>query len=214
MSRPAEEEGSEPAVRCLALHPQLSQVLWAGVKGEGVLRTADHGHSWHPRSEGLDPDVHDLLVHSGNPDLLVAATGEGAYRTEDGGQVWQRAVEGMAYTYTLSVAHLPGSPELLFTAGARGDPSSWVGMYGAEAILYHSSDLGLSWQRTDPEQTRGLPATFVGMVTSLRVHPAWPDVLYCALTSGTVYATADRGESWRRILSDLPPIHSLHVAGL
>lgn len=199
----------------LALHPRVPQSLWAAVEGAGVLSSADGGTSWKLRSQGLNPDVHSILVHPANPSLLLAATGEGPYRSQDGGSTWQRSAEGMDHrTYTIPLAFLPGSPELVFTAAARGDPDSWVGMYGAETLVYRSTDFGASWERVDPEQQQGLPASFVGMVTSMVLHPAWSDVLYFGVSSGVVYATADRGERWRRILSDLPGVNALFVAGL
>lgn len=207
----------EDSVRicALALHPALPQSLWAAVEGAGILACADGGSSWKLRAEGLDPDVHDLLVHPSNPNLMLAATGEGPYRSEDGGRSWQPSAEGLQQRpYTVPLAFLRGEPELVYTAGARGEPGSWVGMYGAEALVFRSRDFGASWERVDPEQEHGLPASFVGMVSCMAGHPTWADVLYFGVTSGVVYATADRGQGWRRIMADLPPVNALSVGGL
>jgi photosystem II stability/assembly factor-like uncharacterized protein len=90
-------------VRGFALHGERA---YAAVEVGGALRSDDAGETWGlvPGSDGkpsfgrpaaplIQPDVHSMVVHPSNPDLVFAPTGGGFYRSMDGGASWELRYE-------------------------------------------------------------------------------------------------------------------------
>src|SRR5215207_2558283 len=61
------------AVRCLAADPHHPSVVFAGTKGNGVLRSEDRGKTWQP--SGMQGHiVKAIAVSPAEPGLIVAGT--------------------------------------------------------------------------------------------------------------------------------------------
>jgi hypothetical protein len=70
---------------------------WPDRPGIGVLRSDDHGHTWHSISEGLPSDFgFPIVVHPHDPDTIYVVPLEGATRTCPGGApaVWRSTSGG------------------------------------------------------------------------------------------------------------------------
>src|SRR5262245_5807337 len=79
---------------------------WDDRPGIGVLRSDDHGHSWHSISDGLPSDFgFPIVVHPHNPDVVYVVplepptrTCPGAspavWRSENGGGKWKKLSKG------------------------------------------------------------------------------------------------------------------------
>jgi photosystem II stability/assembly factor-like uncharacterized protein len=101
-------------VHKIASHPDAPGRLyiqnhggWPERPGIGVLRSDDHGHTWHSISKGLPSDFgFPIVVHPHDPDTVYVVPLEGmtrtcpdgapaVWRSENGGGSWKRLARGL-----------------------------------------------------------------------------------------------------------------------
>ena len=101
-------------VHKMAQHPKAPGRLymqnhggWPERPGIGVLRSDDHGHTWHSIAQGLPSDFgFPIVVHPHNPDIVYVVPLEGTtracpgaapavWRSENGGGSWKRLAQGL-----------------------------------------------------------------------------------------------------------------------
>lgn len=132
---------NEAHVRSLGIHPEAPDQVVAGVEVGGVHVSDDRGEHWTERRNGLQDDVHHVLVCG--PEEYVASCGGGLYRTRDAGRSWTRLDEDLSRGY-FREAHLHDGR--LYAAAARSSPGTWRGDSGADAKLFVSDDGGDSFR--------------------------------------------------------------------
>jgi hypothetical protein len=161
-------------------------------------------------------DVHWVIRHPTRLETLFASTGLGTYKTDDGGKSWTRCEYGMGRAYAIPMANHPAAPERIFLGAAENGPASWPGYRtvragpyntvrfsrnlaaqtgGAKTQILRSDDGGKTWSRLNG----GLPAGHAHMTCGFATVPDDPDVLCVGYTDGSVYATCDGGNSWKRL---------------
>ncbi len=121
---------------------------WDERPGIGVLRSDDHGHTWHSIAKGLPTDFgFPIVVHPNDPDTIYVMPHEpmtrtcpggspAVWRSENGGTSWKRLSKGFPKRESfftvlrdaMDVDHLK-SPALYFgtTTGQL-----WIGREGGE----------------------------------------------------------------------------------
>ena len=121
-------------VKCVAVHPQNADVVYAGAAGGGVWRTDDGGRSWRPLSDAFDSlAIGGIAVVA--PDTVYAATGEGViagrygldhnfpgvglYVSHDGGVTWAKP-DGLVNRRVTRMLASPSNPPWLAVAGRSG----------------------------------------------------------------------------------------------
>jgi photosystem II stability/assembly factor-like uncharacterized protein len=148
-------------VRDFALHGDRA---YAAVEVGGVLRSDDAGQTWHlaPGSDGkpsfsrpaapfIHPDVHSLVVHPSDPDLVLAPTGGGFYRSRDGGATWELLYD----CYCRACWPDPRDPERILFGPADGvDRNGRVELSKDGGRTWSSASAGLDvpWPRTMVER--------------------------------------------------------------
>jgi len=204
----------------IQLDPDESSRMYIGISAAGVFRSEDGGESWTPANKGTAADfmpdpfpelgqcVHKVLLHPARTERLWQQNHCGVYRTDDRGEQWER-LEGnglpSGFGFPLALDHR--DPDVAFVIPEEGAENRVTpdGRLG----VYRTHDAGASWELA----SNGLP------------EPAWAAVLregmasdrldpvgiYFGTQSGSVFATADDGESWTEIASQLPPILSVEV---
>ncbi len=195
-------------VKHLAIHPDDPDVVYGAVEEGWLVRTKDGGRTWENVKDGTDFDSHSVCFVPGVPQVVLSTAGEGFYRSEDRGDHFVESMAGLDRRYLAQLAVHPARPSVLFTAGAAVPPPGWRRPEGADAGFYRSEDQGRSWHRL----TGGLPAHFQSAPRAVAGDAADPNVVCIGLTDGAVWLTEDGGESFRQILSGLPPVGSLSVA--
>ncbi|SER35767.1 WD40/YVTN/BNR-like repeat-containing protein [Natrinema salaciae] len=128
---------NEAHVRSLGVHPERPDRVIAGVEVGGIHVSEDRGETWTERRDGVQDDVHHVLVLG--PDEYVASCGDGLYRTRDAGQSWTRLDAALDHRYFREAFAHGGR---LYAAAARSPPGTWTGDDGADAILVESTDHG------------------------------------------------------------------------
>ena len=176
--------------------------------GDGIYRSDDGGKSW--KNMGLKDSEHisRIIIHPDNSDVVwVAAQGplwnaggeRGLYMTTDGGQTWQRTLGDDQWVGVTDVVIDPRDPMVLYAATWQRHRNVAAYMGGGPGSgLHRSDDGGRSWQ----ELTRGIPKSNLGKI-GLAISPQNPDRVYAAIeldrTSGGVFMSSDRGESWAKM---------------
>jgi len=196
----------------LAFHPTRPEVMYAGIAPVGVYRSEDGGENWERLGAespehcamGFPTRVTRIAVDPGRPDDVYAALEvSGVIRSSDGGESWKDLSD--------PIIKLSEKPHLkskigsdLYSEGMLDSHAIAVGNKGAAFLavrmgLFRTDDRGASWN--DMEIGRYSPLTYCRDIV---VSPQDVKVMYAALspaarsTDGSLYRTADGGETWKR----------------
>ncbi|MDQ5850733.1 MAG: glycoside hydrolase [Chloroflexota bacterium] len=174
-------------------------VILAGTR-DGVMRSDDHGQTWHDASAGLATRyVRWLAYHPGVSDREFAGTEPAAiFVSHDGAASWRECPEVAqlrdAYGWFLPYSSGAGCVRGFAFHGTRAYAAVEVG--GA----LRSDDQGETWQLCEGSDGNpalgGPPEPFIYPdVHSIAVHPASPDLVF-APTGGGFYGSTDGGKTW------------------
>jgi photosystem II stability/assembly factor-like uncharacterized protein len=173
----------------MAVDPARRDHLIAGAWGK-VYESWNGGDSWRPLAPlpaGLV--VRALAVDSSDPRRYVVAMNHSVYISDDAGLHWHLAVGFVNGAMNMFVIQQPRLP------------STW---YLGPAVLWHSLNRGLTWERTAGQRIfapYGIQALAIG-----------PDsTLYTGIYGGGVGVSHDGGISWVRRANGLP-LHVFDVA--
>jgi photosystem II stability/assembly factor-like uncharacterized protein len=205
----------------IQLDPDEPSRMYVGISAAGVFRSEDGGESWTPANQGTAADflpdpwpavgqcVHKLLLHPARPERLWQQNHCGVYRSDDRGENWERLEgNGLPSGFGFPLALDPGDPEVAFVVPEHGAENRVTcdGRLG----VYRSVDGGASWELL----TDGLPqqAWAAVMREGFSFDRLDPPRFYLGTQSGSVFISADGGESWGEAVSQLPPILSVEAA--
>lgn len=186
--------GGPPAVRTIATADDGT--LYVNVHVGGILRSDDAGASWWPTID-LEADVHEVTTVPGRPDTVVAATARGLAVSHDRGGTWAVTDSGLHATYCRAVAV---GGETVYLSASTG-PSS------TSAAVYRGSLHGDELVRC----TTGLPEWFPANVDSRCLAARNDGTVVLGAPGGEVYASADEGETWTRLVTGLPTIRAVAI---
>ena len=161
-------------------------------------------------------DVHWVMRHPTRLETYFASTGIGTYQTNNGGKSWTKCEYGMGRAYAIPMSNHASKPDRIFLGAAENGPASWpghrtvrAGPYntvkfsrnlsaqtgGAKTQILRSDDAGKTWNRL----AAGLPAGHDHMTCGFTVHPHDSETLCVGYTDGSVYASSNGGENWRKL---------------
>jgi hypothetical protein len=187
--------GGPPAVRSIAL--DLSGRLHANVHVGGIPRSVDTGVSWEPTID-IDADIHQVVAHPSEPDVVLAAGAVGLAVSVAGGARWRIEREGLHATYARAVAVAGDHVLLTVSNGPRG---------GRAAIYRTVLEPGSAFERC----TVGLPEWFDRNIDSGWLDARGGEVAF-GTGDGEVYRSDDAGERWTLAAAGLPSIRAVRFA--
>jgi photosystem II stability/assembly factor-like uncharacterized protein len=222
-----------PGAAGLVLHTILAdradpKKLWVGISAAGVFATEDGGVTWERRNRLSNAEacahhdhlaapkegetghcVHNMMRAPGPGDVLYQQNHHGVFRSSDGGRSWDDITEGLPSTFGFPIRVHPRDPATVWTLPLNGDT---LGRYppGAAAAVWRTRDSGASWEAL----RNGLPQQncfFTVLRQAMAGDAADPAGLYFGTNSGSVFATADEGDSWQEIARHLPTILGVEV---
>ena len=190
-----------PRVTSIVIDPEDSQTVYAGIEIDGMRISRDGGDSWSAGNEGLSSlDIHGLAVVPGALKTLVAATNNDVCLTTDMVN-WTTLDVGAHYPwpYCRGVLHLANGDSRIWVGAGNGPP-------GDEGGLFHSGDLGKTWQQAD------LGGVANSTIWALVYNPALPDWLLVYSVAGQIYRSTDRGHSWTKLEREFGEVRAVAVA--
>jgi photosystem II stability/assembly factor-like uncharacterized protein len=198
--------------------PRDGRRMYCSLSAGGIYRTDDGGATWVPCNAGVRaeflPDryptagqcVHRVLLHPARPDRLYQQNHCGVYRSDDRGDSWIEITDGLPSEFGYALAIDPSDADVAYVIPEES--SHMRTTVAGKLRVYRTKDAGASWHPL----TRGLPQEHV-YVTVLRdamcsdtMNPAG---IYFGTSSGHLFGSADRGDSWTLIAGFLPRILSV-----
>ncbi|MDP9445072.1 MAG: exo-alpha-sialidase [Actinomycetota bacterium] len=214
--------GGGQAVHTVVPHPTDLQRVTVAMSTGGVYRTLDGGQSWAPANKGIQAEfmppeqrfpeygqcVHKVAAHPLQPQRLFAQNHGGVYRSDDGGEVWTSIADGLPSDFGFPVVVHPQRPDTVYLFPLGGAEQRFPP--DAKACVWRSADAGETWQ----ELGRGLPDGFYSAVMrdGMCVDSADPAGVYVGSRDGTVFASADDGDSWTAAAEHLPDVLCVRAA--
>jgi len=209
----------------LALHSvQLAKdqrTLYCAVSAGGSYRSDDLGKSWHAINDNVRADflpqrypqagqcVHRQIIHPLDAQIAWQQNHCGVYRTTDGGEHWAEITSDLPSEYGYALAIDPHDPHTAFVIPEES--SHMRTTIGGRIAVYRTTDGGASWHAL----TNGLPQqnAYISILREGMVNDTLDPVgVYFGTSSGHVFASPDRGETWLRVAEFLPRVLALGVA--
>jgi hypothetical protein len=211
-----------PGIHSLCPHPTDARQLTLGISCGGVWVTRDDGASWQLQADGMraaylppeqadNPNTQDAhLVDrcAAAPDVLWCQHHNGIWRSTDGARSWQEVVDAPLSNFGFAVAAHPTQPDTAWFAPAVKDECR-VPLHGAMAVN-RTRDGG----RTFDTLRDGLPQRDCYDLVYRHGLAVAADgrALLMGSTTGSLWASADAGDTWRTVSLNLPPIFALRFA--
>jgi hypothetical protein len=205
----------------IIIDPNRPQRIWVAMSSVGVFRSEDGGETWQTRNVGLarvptgQPYeeigycIHKMAADPDNSDILYMQEHCGVFKSEDGGDSWTPDEEGL----TLKEGDEPfGFP---FCVSPTGDlflipleSSEQRSMKDGKLLVYRRHRDESRWLPAGnvlPEEKRHVSV----LRDAMSVDSLDPYGLYFGTTSGEIFCSIDRGESWQRLPGQLSRILSV-----
>jgi photosystem II stability/assembly factor-like uncharacterized protein len=191
-------------VKHITFDPKNSRTIYASIEVGGLLRSTDAGEHWE-EFPSLYEDVHRLMIHPSNSTFLYGVTGRGLYVSPDAGNGWEQWTkrEDEIGGYPDGFVFRPSDPKLILMTAAHDAPGTWRTTHFAGARISRSKDGGRSWEIL----RNGLPDRLQASIEAFCLEEAGDSTsIFAATTAGDIFCSNDLGDSWQKIISNLPPI--------
>ncbi len=181
----------------LTFDPGATAVMYVGTASRGVYRSDNGGGAWTAVSKGLPAGAAvNYLSFDPVQHQVWAATAAGAYLSSDRGASWQSFNGGIPAGITINT---------IVPASTVGGTTGLLYM-GTNHGIYLSQDFGAHWSA--PQEALSGTSIRAILLDFRSTNPIALDVA----TDVGVFTSADNGQSWSSVASDLPrnaPIYAL-----
>jgi photosystem II stability/assembly factor-like uncharacterized protein len=206
----------EPGIHSIVVDPRNPDHIHVAVSSAGVLETMDGGRTWAGRNRGMlndympNPeaewghDPHFVTGCAAQPDHLWQQNHCGVFYSDDGAQSWRKVSQPDAGVHF-------GFP---VAADARNGRTAWVVpaqsdmarmAIGGGLCVARTTDGGQSWQTF----RKGLPQEHAYDIVLRHGLDVAGDSLCFGSSTGNVYLSEDRGETWQCLGNNFPPVYSV-----
>jgi hypothetical protein len=206
----------EPGIHSIFVDPRDSNHMYVAVSTAGVIETHDGGQSWQGRNRGMlmdylpNPesewghDPHFVTSCPGQPDHLWQQNHCGVFYSDNGAQSWSKvSMPDIGVNFGFPIVADEKDGRTAWVVPARADSERMAidgGLFVARTI-----DGGQTWESF----RNGLPQQNAYDIVLRHSLDVSGDRLCFGSTTGNIYISEDRGESWRCLANNLPPIYSV-----
>jgi len=211
----------EAGIHSILIDPRDSNHVYVGVSCAGVFETTDGGKTWQPRNKGLNADFlpnpdaevgqdpHLIVFSPSNPDVMWQQNHCGIYRSVDGAKNWELiSEEDGSADFGFPIAVCEKDSETAWVVPAVSDGSR-LAIDGALCVC-RTEDGGKSWTPL----REGLPQRNCSDIVYRHALDIAGDQLVFGSTTGNVYFSENRGDSWRCLGNHFPPVYSTRFVTL
>lgn len=206
----------EPGIHSIIIDPRDPNHWLVGVSTAGVLETTDGGHTWASRNRGMtndympDPenewghDPHFVTACAAQPEHLWQQNHCGVFYSSDGAQSWRKVSQpesGVHFGFPIAADAEDG--RTAWVVPAQSDMARMA--IGGGLCVARTTDGGQSWQTF----RKGLPQEHAYDIVYRHGLDVSGDTLCFGSTTGNVYVSEDRGESWQCVANNFPPVYSV-----
>jgi len=206
----------EPGIHSIAVDPRDPEHMYVAASSAGVIESRDGGRTWaarnrgmrndyspHPESEwGHDP--HYVTACRAQPDYLWQQNHCGVFYSDNGAQTWVKVSvpdQGVHFGFPIAVDAQDG--RTAWVVPARSDQERMT--IDGGLFVARTTDGGQSWQAF----REGLPQDNAYDIVLRHGLDVAGDCLCFGSTTGNVYLSDDRGESWQCLGHNFPPVYSV-----
>jgi len=208
-----------PGIHSICVDPRESQRVQLGVSCGGVWTTTDGGATWDCAGEGmraafmppeqaLDPafqDPHRIVQCESDPDRLWIQHHNGIFKSDDGGVTCSEVQTAQPSSFGFAVVVHPEDPNTAwFVPGVKDEKRYPV---DGALVVTRTRDGAESFDVLRD----GLPQQHAYDIVyrhGLDIDAAG-ETLAFGSTTGNLYVSENRGDSWRCVGNNLPPIYSV-----
>ena len=205
-----------PGIHSISVDPRDPKRVLVAISTAGVLETTDGGATWRGRNKGMlndylpDPEAewgHDphFIEHCpGDPDHVWQQNHVGVFYSSDGAATWTRVSQpekGVHFGFPVAVDAKDGKTAWLVPGKSDMERTAIDG----GIFVARTTDGGQSWT----ELREGLPQENAYDVVYRHALGNSGDSLAFGSTTGNLYVSENRGDSWVAAAHNLPPIYSV-----
>ena len=209
------DEYGAASIGAIDIHQKNPSIIWVGTgegnprnsqsSGAGVYKSIDGGRSFELMGLEGTRNIHRVIVHPENPDVVyVGAQGSawgdtedrGVFKTTDGGKTWEKILYINTRTGIGDMVMDPSNPNKIFAAMWEFRRWPWFFESGGEGSgLYMTIDGGENWEEVTSDD--GFPEGELGRM-GIAIAPSNTDVVYAHVESkeNAIYRSDDGGYSW------------------
>lgn len=206
----------EPGIHSIIVDPRDSDHLHVAASSAGVIESTDGGRTWVGRNKGMridylpNPeaewghDPHFVTACPGQPDHLWQQNHFGVFYSDDNAQTWKKvSLPDVGVHFGFPIATDAKDGRTAWVVPARADSERMA--IGEGLFVARTTDGGVSWQRF----RHGLPQENAYDIVLRHGLDVSGDSVCFGSTTGNVYLSEDRGETWSCLGNHFPPVYSV-----
>lgn len=206
----------EPGIHSIVVDPRDPEHLYVAASSAGVIESKDGGKTWAGKNQGMlmdylpNPlaewghDPHFVMACPGQPDHLWQQNHCGVFYSADGAQSWTKVSDpasGVHFGFPIVADDQDGRTAWVVPAQADSERMAIDG----GLFVARTTDGGQSWQTL----RKGLPQDNAYDIVLRHALDASGDCLCFGSSTGNVYLSEDRGDSWQSLGHHFPPVYSV-----
>lgn len=213
---PASDGGEfAPGIHSIVTDPRDPERMLIAVSTAGVLETTDGGKTWSGRNKGMQNDYlpekeaewghdpHFVARCPGDPEHVWQQNHCGVFYSSDGAMTWSRVSQpdaGVHFGFPIVADEKDGKTAWVVPGKSDQERTTIDG----RLFVARTQDGGKTWTR----QEKGLPEKAYDVVYRHALDLSESSLAFGS-TTGNLYVSEDRGDSWQTVSANLPPVYSV-----
>ncbi|TAH18583.1 MAG: hypothetical protein EAZ08_11145 [Cytophagales bacterium] len=215
---PIFDEQKVSGIGAIAIDQNNPDIVWVGTgegnprnsqnNGQGIYRSMDGGKTWDFMGLEKTSNIHRVLLHPQNPDIVYvgvqgSAWGDhperGVFKTTDGGKTWEKVLYVNERTGISELVIDPQNPNKLIAGMWEFHRDAWFFKSGGKGSgMYITFDGGKTWKQRTKED--GLPEGELGKM-GFAIPANKPNIIYALVEAkkNGLYKSEDGGFKWTAV---------------